>query len=394
MENINTNNSPSFKKSLSWPSIIGFAFGLFSIAANYLDASASPMVKFYVWFLTVVPLLPIIMIIQPIIKLEGKQTMYYVLASPIIWAIIGLFVGYIIYRIRLMISKKNQFSETPPSGEKKHKLCYILLPFIIIIILATTFFFLYQNFATKNKRIEKKVADNPVQVGEEKNQIVDSNLNKLADTAPDEQSSAEEKEKNDRLRSEILSNLKWKHYSNKAFDISFDYPDNWKLDKPEYFQPGEFYLKITKTDEIKSDLMPDVLDLRFLGTQQNFVPEHPDNIVGSCAYEYKNINEFCQSGCTHINDWVAIDFRNVNHGEPIASLVGYSTASKIYPRLCFEMTIDELLRKISSEKNISMDELQDDIDLNDEQKDQQSFPEIFEALTIFRHTANSLTSFK
>ncbi len=389
----------SLKKYFLWPSIAGFLFGLLSIAGLFLDTASSPALKFYVYILTIVPLLPFIAIVQPILQLEGEQTLLYVIASPLFWGLIGLFVGFIAYRLRLATLNRAEYFETTDSRERAFDRLRISLVIALAVILGTAIFLSYRDtmrLMRVNEEITKKITQAESQKRQER---INKQLAKIiSESGNDEQNSQDQPpdagtntELNTRQQEEILAGLKWKHYYNPTYGIQFDYPENWILTEPEIGKE-ELYVKIAKPGESDSDdeMMPDPLNVRVLGIEHGFIPDHPNNIVGSCAYEYDSLDQFCEEGCERISDIGAIDFRFVNHGEPIFSALGYYLPGKPYPETCLEMVIDQLMIKTGTQSEELKLENISKIDFQKPKNSVSLDPEIFEALAIFRHMAESI----
>lgn len=144
-----------------------------------------------------------------------------------------------------------------------------------------------------------------------------------------------------------------KTYQNRKLDITFNYPGNWTIGR-ETFNKDEFVIGIDVNNAHE-----DILVIRG-NNRHEPIWEDPDWAgdpiwFGICAESYKDANDFAYAytsnkfskGVEFINQGLAaLDVRHVYHGEGGISALLFSDQSKKYPRICFELTLYEILEEI------------------------------------------------
>jgi hypothetical protein len=190
----------------------------------------------------------------------------------------------------------------------------------------------------------------------------------------------------------ILSTLKftekdetadWKTYRNEKYGISFQYPSSWLLEKDSADKNifgMSFAVKNINTR------------LSVIGVTNDYADEGPPGWFGYCAVSYKNVDQFCEKGCTRINDRTATRRGIENHGDKTYSLLAYTNESKKFPSICWELDLSLILSKIAEQKGINYYEVKNE-DVEIYIKENNTDEDLKDVIQEFEEFSQSIKSF-
>lgn len=170
----------------------------------------------------------------------------------------------------------------------------------------------------------------------------------------------------------------WKTYRNDKYGISFRYPSAWVLGKDSSADQNFFGISFA-IENINTELS-------VVGVTNSYINEGPPGWFGYCAVANKNVDQFCEKGCTRINDKTATRRGIENHGDKTYSLLAYTNISKKFPSICWELDMSPILFKVADQKGISYyevknEDVEDYIKGNDIDKDLKDIMQKFEELS-------------